>query len=249
MSARTLRWLLPVGLVAAIAVSWFAFTRPDPPSPPPTPIAETEPARPDPPPPDPRVAFNTPFRNVRPGVKYVGDTACVGCHADVAKLYRDHPMGRSAEFTKPTSPVEKYDATAKNPFHAGAFDFHIETANNRVTHRITDANSRLEYAVPADLTIGSGTHGRSYLTNCDGAMWQSSIGWYTRDARWDLSPGFDPARMLRRPVTAYCLFCHVNQSEPVPHAVNRFTGNVIAGQAHIGCERCHGPGELHVAER
>src|ERR1700733_11708621 len=33
-----------------------------------------------PPPKDPRVAFATPFLNVRPTVRYVGDEACAGCH-------------------------------------------------------------------------------------------------------------------------------------------------------------------------
>src|SRR5260370_32021461 len=35
------------------------------------------------------------YRNVRPEVRYVGDEACAGCHADVAAAYRKHPMSHS----------------------------------------------------------------------------------------------------------------------------------------------------------
>src|SRR5262249_15062972 len=44
---------------------------------------------------DPRVTFATGFRNVRPGVKYVGDQACGRCHQEHAESYGRHPMGRS----------------------------------------------------------------------------------------------------------------------------------------------------------
>src|SRR5260370_19135382 len=44
---------------------------------------------------DPRLTFATPYRNVRPDVKYVGDAACVRCHARQRKTYRKHPMGLS----------------------------------------------------------------------------------------------------------------------------------------------------------
>src|SRR5689334_18423340 len=50
------------------------------------------------PPPDPRLTFDSPFRNVRPDVTYVGDVACAGCHAEIDKAYHAHPMGRSADF-------------------------------------------------------------------------------------------------------------------------------------------------------
>jgi hypothetical protein len=52
----------------------------------------------DPPPADRRLArlvAESPFRNVGPGIGYVGAAACARCHADVAKSYRAHPMGRS----------------------------------------------------------------------------------------------------------------------------------------------------------
>src|SRR5687768_7805822 len=40
-------------------------------------------------------ALESPYKNVHPGVKYVGDTACARCHADIAESFRRHPMGRS----------------------------------------------------------------------------------------------------------------------------------------------------------
>src|SRR5262249_5021826 len=44
---------------------------------------------------DPRRTYDTPFRNVRPEVNYVGDDACAECHKDLAAKYHEHPMGRS----------------------------------------------------------------------------------------------------------------------------------------------------------
>ena len=43
---------------------------------------------------DPRLAAATPYRNVRPDVRYVGDAVCAGCHHDIAKTYRHHPMAQ-----------------------------------------------------------------------------------------------------------------------------------------------------------
>jgi predicted CXXCH cytochrome family protein len=41
-----------------------------------------------------------------------------------------------------------------------------------------------------------------------------------------------------------CLYCHANRVEPVEGTVNRYRPPTFRGHA-IGCERCHGPGELH----
>ncbi|HEV3260494.1 MAG TPA: tetratricopeptide repeat protein, partial [Gemmataceae bacterium] len=93
--------------------------------------------------------------------------------------------------------------------------------------------------------LGSGTRGRTYLVNRDGYLFESPISWYRQAHAWDLSPGYaNNNHHFTRPVNAECLFCHANQAAAVEHTANRYRQPVFHGHA-IGCERCHGPGELH----
>jgi hypothetical protein len=98
-----------------------------------------------------------------------------------------------------------------------------------------------------DVAIGSGARGHSFLTNKDGYLYQTPISWYSQKGIWDLSPGFAPGAISGRPITAECLFCHANHTEPVEGYQNRYQEPVVTGA--IGCERCHGPGELHAKTR
>src|SRR5260370_24652802 len=50
---------------------------------------------PAPVPEDPRLTYDTPFRNVRPDVKYVGDEACARSTRAPANSYHNHPTWRS----------------------------------------------------------------------------------------------------------------------------------------------------------
>ncbi len=212
----------------------------------PTPVRES-PAAPD----DPRLTFATEFRNVRPGVKYLGDSACAACHAATVRSYHAHPMGRSAEWVGRAAATD-HAAGANNPFTVSGLSLGLERKADRVWHFVGVAGRDGDgprYAAPADLSIGSGTHGRSYLTVDRGAVWQSPVSWFGQAHRWDVSPGFDLGQELRRPIVARCLHCHTAGPEPIPDAVNRYREPLLPVQASIGCERCHGPGELHVAER
>ena len=51
-------------------------------------------------------------------------------------------------------------------------------------------------------------------------------------------------RHFNRPIDPDCLFCHSNRVRAVPLSTNRYEQPIFLGHA-IGCERCHGPGELH----
>lgn len=247
---RTSRLIVVLALVGgAVGVAaWFGvFSRPtDQPAPKPE-LVLAEPV------PDPRLTFPTPFRNVKPGVKYVGDAACQACHADVCDKYHAHPMGRSAALTARAEPIERFDAAANNPFRSGPYTLRAEKTPSGIVHRVAanDASGQPlpEYVTPAHVAIGSGTRGRSYLSVEGGAAWQTPVSWFGPEAKWDLSPGFDLGNGGRRAISAECLFCHVDRVERVPGSVNRFREALLVTQAAVGCERCHGPGESHVAER
>jgi cytochrome c-type biogenesis protein CcmH/NrfG len=202
---------------------------------------------------DPRLTFATPYRNVRPEVAYVGSDSCTSCHPSEAATYAQHPMGRSAAYVSGPGPGERFDRSTKNPFEALGLEFHVEPRGQHVVHQEIrrDAKHAVVTTLEADvlMEIGSGTQGRSYVINRDGYFFQSPISWFTDTHSWGLSPGFgELAIHFRRPVTVQCLFCHIDQITPL---ANRNGGYATPLPRHlvIGCERCHGPGQLHVKRR
>ncbi len=197
---------------------------------------------------DPRLSFATPFLNVRPEVQYVGDDACAGCHPDIARTYRRHPMGRSLAPATGTS--EPHDPGPRNPFEASGFHYGVERRGERVLHRetVTAAGGRrlIEKEVEVHFAVGSGSRGRSFLTHKDGYLTMSPITWYPQKQIWDLSPGYETNNAhFARSITPDCLFCHANRVEPIGGTENRYREPLFRGLS-IGCERCHGPGELHL---
>jgi hypothetical protein len=192
------------------------------------------------------------FRNTGPEVKYVGDESCAACHPTQAETYRHHPMGQALAPIATIARNQHYGKETHNPFHP--FDqFNLELLvqprDGKDFHKqsLQDASGKtiLEHEVPVDFVLGSGTRGRSYLINRDGFLFQSPISWFSQAQVWDLSPGFEPKLLSGRKISANCLFCHSNRALPVAGTINRYRPPIFEGYA-IGCERCHGPGELHV---
>jgi hypothetical protein len=209
----------------------------------------------DGPPADPRLTFETPFLNVRPDVAYVGDGACLKCHRKIVDSFHQHAMGRSAALpdTLPDG-VEKFAEVNRPRFTSfGNIDYKVERHGDKYVQTETingpDGKPAITTEAIVVAAIGSGTRGRSYLCSRDGSLWQNGPSWFSEKQIWDLSPGFAPGRHAQRPVVGSCLFCHVNQVEPVAGTLNRFKEPFFGVQAQIGCERCHGPGALHVAEQ
>jgi len=195
------------------------------------------------------VSFDSPYQNTRQGVNYVGDQACTRCHATIAETYRRHPMGRSLTpiAAAPPSALERNDGGPL--FEAQGFQYSIEHRGGRVIHQETrrDPSGRIIARNEAEIqfVLGSGRQGFAYLVERNGFLFQSPISWYAHKGRWDLSPGYEKVNAhFDRPIKTACLFCHANQVEPVAGTVNRYRPPIFRGHA-IGCERCHGPGELH----
>jgi hypothetical protein len=199
--------------------------------------------------------FASPYKNVQKGVKYVGDKACVGCHKGLARTYHNHPMGRSFAPVSEASPLESYDAKANTPFDALNLRLSVERRGDRVFHKVIykGPDGRpvpgVEQEAEVQYAMGSGTQGRTYILNHDGFLFESPISWFSRKKAWDLSPGYaHNFQHFTRPIATQCLFCHCNEVSPVKGSVNHYDSPLFRGYT-IGCERCHGPGELHVERR
>ncbi|MBI3462655.1 MAG: hypothetical protein HY000_06275, partial [Planctomycetes bacterium] len=193
----------------------------------------------------------SPYLNVRPEVRYVGSETCARCHAEQAGTYHDHPMGRSVASAADAPATERLDPAAGNPFNADGHHYSVERRDGRMFHREVrvDDQGRALWTVEEEIAwvVGAGDHGRSYLINRDGSLFQSPIGWYPQQQIWALSPGYETVNEhFNRPIQSECLFCHSTFADHVSGTIGRYREPIFRERA-IGCERCHGPGELHVA--
>ena len=106
---------------------------------------------------------NSPYRNIRAGVRYVGDEACARCHADIAEVYAHHPMGRSlTDVRRATIP-----STVAPSFQAQGLEYSVERRGDRVFHKETkrDASGQVVSQVEAEAryAIGSGEQAIAFL--------------------------------------------------------------------------------------
>jgi hypothetical protein len=188
------------------------------------------------------VPITTRPRNVAPGVAYVGDASCASCHAEIAEAYSHHPMGRSM------SPAARIMPDVSGTvLEVGDLAYSIDRRDGRLFHRETrrDAAGRTVETTKAEVlyVLGSGERGLSFLVGRNGLLYQSPLAWYTQRRGWDLAPGYHDGNLhFDRPITLECLFCHSNRVEMAGGGAPVFQGLTI------GCERCHGPGELHARD-
>jgi predicted CXXCH cytochrome family protein len=190
---------------------------------------------------------SSPFLNTKEGVDYVGSTVCVSCHQDSHASFCKTGMGRSLAKVDPAS--EPPDGAFEHPLSKRRYQ--VSRKDGQLWHRellgggAADGPEEVllaEYPVP--YVVGSGRHARTYLVEAEGFLVESPVTWYASRQAWDLSPGYDRANQpgFTRAIGESCLFCHAGHAEAVEGSIHRMR----ITEATIGCERCHGPGALHV---
>ncbi len=98
---------------------------------------------------------------------------------------------------------------------------------------------------PMDWVVGSGRVARTYFTEENGRLTQLPLTWY-KSHGWDFSPGYELTNLrFDRVLPDRCVACHSSYPQGKPY----LEGKYPELRPGIGCERCHGPGALHVAER
>lgn len=187
------------------------------------------------------------YLNLHDSVDYVGMQTCRSCHANVYDTYIRTGMGRSfgralpgrssADFGKH---VLVYDSIGDLYYHPFYADSSLYIREFRLQGSDT-VHNRLE---KVNYIVGSGHHTHSHIIDRNGYLYQAPITFYTQDRRWDLAPGFENGANSRftRILTTECITCHNHLPGHVPGSENRYH-TMPEG---IECERCHGPGELHV---
>lgn len=190
--------------------------------------------------------------NTRPGVKYVGDEACLPCHQDKFDSFKRTGMGRSMSI--PSARDTLGQVTRPVELHESGKSFEVYWQKGKLFHREYELDPAgkaiFSDTRQVDYAVGSGDHGRTYLVEQGDFLFVSPVSFYSAPRQWDLSPGNEEGSYLDfdRPAPGKCLFCHSGGPKPVAGTRNEYARPPFAILA-IGCERCHGPGELHVQQR
>ena len=189
------------------------------------------------------------FRNVVETAEFVGDATCFDCHEDQYQGFQEHGMSNSMFRLTKENAVELFgsevvtDSSTGLHYRSVAADsgFFMEEylldANGKKVHRLLRS---------LDWVVGSGTSARTYLSEKDGWLYEVPVTWYTQQKRWDFSPGYRIAnKRFDRKIGDRCMACHNSYATPITQTNGAYS-EVPQG---IGCERCHGPGSIHVDER
>jgi hypothetical protein len=190
---------------------------------------------------------SSPFQNTRPEAGYVGSETCTNCHQGRTASFRRGGMGISmAEVDPALEPADAAFVHAKSQRR-----YQITRKAGQLWHRELLMSDRSEEIVlseyPVKYVVGSGRHARTYLVEADGFLVESPVTWYASRQAWDMSPGYDRAehQSFERAVGESCLVCHAGQARAVGKSQHR----MHVQEAAVSCERCHGPGSLHVGFR
>ena len=106
------------------------------------------------------VDTGSPYLNTRPGVKYVGDAACIRCHAEIGESYRLHPMGRSLSPITPATASSVENNAGAALFEAGGLQYSVENRGGHVIHLETRRSASggivAQSTAEVQFTLGSG---------------------------------------------------------------------------------------------
>lgn len=184
------------------------------------------------------------FLNTSADVTYVGSAQCIPCHEDANRTYLESTHSRALQS------IDAAYEPKEGAFHQAESgrSYRAELIDGQVWHREclkTIGGEEIELAAyPMHYAIGSGQHSRSFLAVIEGFLIESPLTWYRAADRWELSPGFLHAEhaSFERMADSGCLVCHAGRVEE--EGGNRFRPRVL--EPVIGCEACHGPGQIHL---
>ena len=227
--ANARRAVLAIGLLAAIASGVWLVRRPS------DPVDRS---------PTPADRSGGPQSGAKSsGPAYVGTAACVSCHEAEAESHRQTMHARALVEVDPAG--EPPDVTFDHS--PSQRRYRVDRVAGEMVHHETllVEGEHALHTYPVRYRMGSGHFGRGYFCELDGFLIESPVSWFEPRKSWGMSPGYDTPNheSFARSVSTACLGCHSGRVDIDDG--NEFRPRIV--ELGIGCERCHGPGEQHVA--
>ncbi len=187
------------------------------------------------------------YASLNDTVKYVGMNTCRECHADIYDTFIETGMGKSFDNSS------RSKSSANFSDHSPVYDPHLDLyylpywdqdSLRIVEFRINEGDTTHKRIETITYIVGSGQHTNSHIINTNGYLTQAPLTFYTQEGKWDLPPGFEDGGNTRfdRLIGLECMTCHNSYPEFIAGSENKYH---FVDQG-ISCERCHGPGEVHV---
>lgn len=189
------------------------------------------------------------YLNHSDSARYVGINTCKLCHQDIYNTFIETGMGKSFDVaSKQKSSGDYHNSVIHDKI--GNFYYKAFWLNDSLQfleYRLQGKDTIYKRQETVNFIVGSGQHTNSHIQSVNGYLNQMPMTFYTQKQQWDLPPGFENGHNSRfmRKIGLECMSCHNNYPEFVLGSENKFT----AVPEGINCERCHGPGSIHVAQR
>ncbi|MBT3571645.1 MAG: hypothetical protein HN498_04720 [Flavobacteriales bacterium] len=196
------------------------------------------------------VSTYTTYLNHNDTVKYVGKEECRMCHSEIYDSYMQTGMGQSFHFA-----VKEHSALANSQMHIiydtiKNLSYQPFWKNDSLyikEFRLNGKDTTHQLIKKVDYKIGSGQHTNSHLFEVNGYVHQMPYTYYTQDKLADLPPGFEDGQNTRfsREIGLECMSCHNAHPNHESGSLNKYN-SIPQG---IDCEKCHGPGEVHIKQK
>ncbi|UXI70178.1 tetratricopeptide repeat protein [Tahibacter amnicola] len=187
---------------------------------------------------------------------HIADTGCATCHPATYASYQD--VGMAQSFRRPSAAALVEDFARTQFEHTPSKSHFSLTWNGEVLlfkrwQRDDEGKPINAFSQRVDWILGSGHRSRVYLYRTPGGeLYQLPIAWYTQEQRLAMAPGYDRADHdgLTRRIRRECLFCHNAYPEQPTGSDAHWAPPVFpaALPEGTGCQRCHGPGAVHVRQ-
>ena len=192
------------------------------------------------------------YKNHSDTAKYIGADQCKKCHQSIYNQYMQTEMGHSLKKASLENSVANFHD--QSPIYDSFKNMYYQPIEEEgklfiKEFRLDEYKKDTLYVrtEEIDYIIGSGQHTNSHLMQVNGYVNQMPLTFYAQKKEWHLPPGFEKGgnTSFDRTIEVECMTCHNGFAKYVEGSKNKYS-HIPEG---IDCERCHGPGSIHMKEK